>query len=454
MYRKTYGPASIASTRRQLLGLTTVALATGLLPKALLASTPWSVGGEVVDVTTSPYNANPGLSDNTAAFQAALNYIASLSGGGTLVVPPGTYTFASSASGLTYTGGSLSIIGSGQELSILNIHHSNVALTITTSSVTNSVNVRDIGFCAPPMAEGAGALALVFPSVTGSGWPSCTVENVDFGVSSNGAFLVGLSLTNAWRSTIRSCNYHSPGAPYGTGTFLQFNGFCIDNRVTSCSVDGVNRGIVINSYMEGLHLNDCVIIANGTTGGKGIDTGDANYNSGINLLELFVNNCEFNCTGIALSLYQVNTAFISNTHLGLTTGGTGAAVAIYGSQALQFSNCQVSGAASSSVSSLGFYVGANSSNSPTYDLELNNMTFQNISTGILLAASTSATGRENRLFAPGFSALVGSPTTYGSITWQAVQDSSGNTTNEIEWVSPGGTISNDTTDRYLYTQIH
>jgi polygalacturonase len=106
MYRKTYGPASIASTRRQLLGLTTVALATGLLPKALLASTPWSVGGEVVDVTTSPYNANPGLSDNTAAFQAALNYIASLSGGGTLVVPPGTYTFASSASGLTYTGGS------------------------------------------------------------------------------------------------------------------------------------------------------------------------------------------------------------------------------------------------------------------------------------------------------------------------------------------------------------
>jgi hypothetical protein len=58
------------------------------------------------------------------------------------------------------------------------------------------------------------------------------------------------------------------------------------------------------------------------------------------------------------------------------------------------------------------------------------------------------------LFAPGFSALVGSPTTYGSITWQAVQDSSGDTTNEIEWVSPGGTISNDTTDRYLYTQIH
>ena len=444
----------VSPSRRGLLRLGAAALGTAVLlhAGAALAS------ARLIDVTN--WSANPSLNastqspDNGPAFNAALAYLDAL-GGGELTVPPGDYVFTTPVA-LSSKCSSISITGSGSALSVFIIRHARTAFSFAYSYAGDLQQVvfRNVGLSpSPGGSTGGTALDITFPLPNGrsSGWQAAIVENVDFGVQTPGysSFGTAISLTNNFRAYVHNCNMHA--ASGNAGTFAALNGLCIDCRFTNCSMDGVAVGFSVNSYCEGLHIVDCVVI-----GGVGLQTGTASYSGDgkttplINLLALYISGCEFNCAATALSLFQVNQGWITSSHFG--GGGGGYAVTCYylGTCLVQMSACEITGAGYA-VNTQGIYVastdgGAWNSASNQFD----DCQFCGLVTGIDLAAgSTNNTGQGMRMVAPGGSSMVGAPMEDGNVTLQAVTDNSGNMSNEIQHIA-STTAPRHFTNRFLY----
>ncbi len=404
----------------------------------------------VIDVTVPPYNASPNLPDNTSNFQLALNNLAAL-GGGVLIVPPGYYALQG---GLTYAAanGSLTIMGHGSELSVLMIRHSSTALDVAFGNKgdSQSLVVKDIGFSPAPASGHAGtAIALSLPNVE-SAWPSCHIENVDFGTQSPGytVFTTALNLANVWRSSIVNCTAHGNGQM--GGIFLALQGRCIDNRVDRCNIDSYEYGIAVGSYSEGLHITNTVFI-----GGTAVWTGKSAYNGAINLLGLFISGCELNCTNTVLSLYQVNQGWISETDLnGPHPSGGSVGCVLTGCTRLKFSERHFLGCLN--VQSPTMQIGisaASSAATSTCAISVDNCEFENTLVGILLGANTTNfTGLGVRMLAPGNAALVSTPQTYGNLMQQPLVDNSGNTTNLVQWLGTVNVPVRDVSQRTIYSR--
>ncbi len=416
-----------------------------------LRATPLPTGPRVIDITTAPYNASGVAADNTSAFQGALSVLAAV-GGGVILVPPGYYTMLNPVS-LSSVNASISIIGSGQALSILVIKHAMTAFSFAYSYVGDNeqVVIRDIGFAAAPGTGAAGtAVAITMPQVTPSAWASCLVENVDFGVQYPGYtnFSTGLSLTNIWRSKVANCNMHSTGA---SGTFVALNGFCIDNKFESNAIDGVQFGYVVNGYSEGIHITSGVVIGSiGFTSGTSSYSGNGVNTPAINILGLYIQGCEFNCSVMALNLYQVSTCWISDTHFNAPI----TPIVMTGSNLVHIHNCEVTAAATPASIGVGVYP----SNAglgqawPANGIDLVGVSFMNVVTAVVLGAgTTNTTGRELKQFGWGLGSLIGAPVYANGAIWQTLVDRSGNTKNVLEFVA-STTAINHATDRFLYSQ--
>ena len=201
--------------------------------------------------------------------------------------------------------------------------------------------VRDIGFASVPGSanQGGVCISVVFPN-TNSGWEGCLIENVDFGVSeaSYSTFSTAIQLTNVFNSKFSDLSFHGGFSGGAGSTFASLYGKCVDNRFFNCTLTNIGVGFAVNSYCEGLHISDSVIISQ-----VGITTGayNSNYRSGTNLLGLYVSGCEFNTTGQALSLVQVVTGWLTSTHFGLTASGTTCVLA--GCAKLLIEGCTITG---------------------------------------------------------------------------------------------------------------
>ena len=263
------------------------------------------------------------------------------------------------------------------------------------------------------------------------------------------SFGTAISLNNTFRAYIHNCNMHP--AQGNAGVFASLNGLCIDCRFTNCSMDGVGVGFSVNSYCEGLHIVDCVVI-----GGIGLQTGSTSYSGDgkttplINLLALYISGCEFNCAITALSMFQVNQGWITSSHFG-GAGGAYATTCYYlGSCLVQMSACEITGAGYG-ANTQGIYVGSTNGGSwNSASNQFDDCQFCNLVTGIdLTAGSTNNTGQGMRMVAPGGSALVGAPIAFGNLMLQAVIDGSGNMTNEIQHIA-STTAPRHFTNRFLY----
>ncbi len=235
------------------------------------------------------------------------------------------------------------------------------------------------------------------------------------------------------------------------------NGLCVDCRVVGCSIDGYAAGIAVNSYSEGLHLIDSVFIC-----GTAITTGTSDYGGsggGINLLGLYVQGCELNCTNTVLMLYQVNSAWISDTDLygprqaNQQASGTANTIAclLQGTGRVQISHCLFGGFFNTSNPSNQVAIATAASTAQgAYAVSINDCQFENTTTAVQIGAgSFNITAGASRMFQPGDGALVNTPITYGSVTQQVVLDNSGNTSNDVTWFSTtNGT--NRTSYRVLY----
>ena len=431
--------ASLPSvSRRGLLKLAGSFAAAGVVARPGLAF----AGGGSIDVTSAPYGASPSKSDNSPAFQAALNAIAG-NGGGRLYVPGGNYMLASP---LSYSGGSLTVVGDGQDNSVLIQTHGDTALTASFGSTSNCLTVRDLGFspCSGGMARGA--IAVVVPAQP-SGWQNAVIENVCIGVpyaASAGqytSYSAAISFTNTNRARVSNVNVHANMITGGIAVAL--GGNCYDTRILGSTLEGYGHGVAVLSYCEGLHLANNVIIC-----GTAVSTGTSNYNAGafaINLLELLMSDCEINTTSECLMLYQVKNAQIVNCHFTgpkTPSGGMVAAIDMRGCTESMVENCTFANSwtpGGTPVVGIAFNA---SSRIPTTSCHVSDVQFENTAIGIYFGGGATANTASNiQLLQPGCGALVNGVVGAGNWAQQVVVDVSGNTTNNAIWMTSVNSLS-------------
>jgi hypothetical protein len=134
----------LAGTATGLLSGAGVMAAAGVLarPQAAAAATV-TASPDWVDITASPYNADPtGSSDSTSGIQAALNQVAA-NGGGTIYVPTGNYKITSGLAYHSSTG--LMITGDGPQASNFRLASTSTSIQYLTITQTGEFVGGNLG---------------------------------------------------------------------------------------------------------------------------------------------------------------------------------------------------------------------------------------------------------------------------------------------------------------------
>jgi hypothetical protein len=328
------------------------------------------------EVSILQFGADPtGMTDSSPAFQAAAAALPA--SGGTILVPPGIFKCESQIDLPTKQ---LSIVGDGRNVSILKIAHNGIGLNFSPIAPNVYLSLRDLGLA--PVGNGgqpACAVAVNLPSNEVRSSPSCTIRDIDLGIVLEGfsGFYTGLQLTNVWRATVRDVSMLGGGTSVSGSNLLTLSGFSVDNRFIDCSVNNLDVGWIVNDYCEGVHIIN-PIVADCNRGFSSNFQTSHNGNNNINILGLYISGGEFGCIYTALDLYQVWTAWITDTHFG--SGMQGPVILMLGCIQIQFSNCLVSASANAQAGSqyVGFSL-ANTSTSGCADNVMDGMIFSNIS---------------------------------------------------------------------------
>lgn len=434
---------NVLSNRRKFLsgaGATLLA-ACGLRPKLAIAAT------EII-VTNPPFNAVPNSNqDNSPMFQSALDYI-SKCGGGVLQVPGGTYLFHSP---LKYSGSSLTILGSGQEVSVVVVQHSGTGLTVNLADATCCLTLKDIGITPMPGGQtwSAGAIACIVPGQQGD-TTNFLAEDVDFGVAFGefgqqySAYYQVIELSNTKSARISNCNAHANLLT--GGIFLNLYGGCCDTRVMGCSIDAYAWGVVVSAYSVGLHITDTVFI-----GGTAVQTGARAYNGRVNLAGLYISGCEFNCKSTVLSLYQVNSGCISDSDIyGPQVATANIACKLIGCEKLTLHQLEFGGQFVGKAAEIGIFA-TSSTTGPTLACRIDDCSFEN--TGIAIVydvATTSCFATAIAMYQAGLGALVNTPIVWSNAVQQVFVDNSGNTSNDVSWLTSTANIPAASTGRIVY----
>jgi len=384
----------------------------------------------VINIMAAPYNADPfGNNDCAPAFQKALNALSAL-GGGMVIVPPGD--FALDFPVASYDG-SITIWGAGKALSVFLVRHAGVAFTFNCSETLQSIDVHHVGFSPVPTNGGLSgtALALLFPPGN-SGWMHASISNVDLGVARPGylCFTTGIKLANCYRGNFDSITMHGNHLLAGTTMFL-LTGKCIDNRILNSFVDNMDLGVHVEDACEGLTVSKTEMITN-----RAVYTGNSDYGNGVNLLGLYISNCELNCYEVALPLFQVNTGWIAATHCG--GGASGAMVSLVKCNNLQLDANLITGHLNDQDPAQCTGIETTASVCCMVDSNLS----INVLTGLVFGPGTTAcTSIASRMVAPGDGSLVAQGY-YLKPGWllSAFQDNSGNSTNFCQWISSQGVV--------------
>jgi hypothetical protein len=397
-----------------------------------------------IDIVRAPYYADrTGKLGCAAAVQAAIDLVQK-NGSGSLYFPQGQYQLDAPVVGY---GNSLSFLGDGEALSILKVTHNSTAFGITCTYPTDSISFEDLGMSPCPIDGGTAGVALELSYPSGAAaWQRCIIDTVDFGVALPGytAFLGAITAKNCWRGNFRNINLH--GENLIGGFFARMAGLSIDNRFIDVNVDGFNDGVLVAGYSEGLYLTRCVLITN-----SGLSTGTSGYLSdkgttGVNLLQLRIDNSEFNCTSSALSMYQVTQALISNTHFGVQYDRS-PAIRLLGSNNNQFSTCHVTG--QFGAPDFGHFVGIEVGGIPFGQGQLNgsnnnqfdSMSFAGVQAAIVLSpGAVGTTGTGGRMNAYGTGSLQSGIIDVEGFPTRPVVDRSGNSTNHTQWFGPAGLV--------------
>src|SRR5215470_11091306 len=232
-------------------------------------------------------------------WNAALAAI-SLSAGGRIHFPPGTYKFNTQPT-FSYPSGvfSLAVTGDGQDVSILTWPNANGGLAFNLSNAAHTIHVRDLTFTTSQ--AGGGSALTISNTVSLGNFPESDITDVTF-IGSDRA------LTNWWTTAIsatalsglnitRVSMFGQAAGASGTGISLLGTAAPLElivPNIIGCNFFSVGTGIAIGTQVQGVTVDQCNF-TNGTTGIQ-VNAG------GANLVQLDVASSQFNVLGNGVNL--------------------------------------------------------------------------------------------------------------------------------------------------------
>jgi hypothetical protein len=206
--------------------------------------------------------AGDGVTDNTAAFNAAIAAIGSASG--CVSFGPGVFYFGSQLSHEISAGTSLTITGAGKGVTKLLWKNSGQGMVLTEPDATGSFNIVGLDFVIG-VVNGGTALAISNVSSTSFGGNNSTVvRNVAFHGNTDSSYywtndLVAnsVSLLNISDSDFSG---NGPGGGYnGTGITVAGNGsttYSIQQNISNCFFNNLFTGIYYGTFTQGMTVSN------------------------------------------------------------------------------------------------------------------------------------------------------------------------------------------------------
>jgi hypothetical protein len=218
-----------------------------------------------------------GSTDDSSAFQKAVDAAVSLSTGGCVYIPSGRYRLNSR---IVKTGislpKSLSIIGDGQGVSVLSSYSTDgvfqISFAATTQGAQNallladfSVNVETTG------ATAATGLDLSWASSVSSTFQCVEIRGITFNPNSDysgvGYFQRYLKINNAWNAKIHDCLVRGPNSiPAGLTACVGLEIATSDGsesnpiHITDCDFYQVTIGVYVSGRIESACMDQCIFL--------------------------------------------------------------------------------------------------------------------------------------------------------------------------------------------------
>ena len=243
-----------------------------------------------------------GVTDDTAAIQAALTWIQGQNKSLALRIPAGVYKVTSQ---LTYTmpnsTTTLSIIGDGADVSYLRWTSGAGGLSLTLISDFNSYHVRDLSFVTDTTNLGTGlAITLTGSSLNPANTPISDISNVTFrgsnGYAAGEYWATCINVSGA--SLIDFTNVALVGNLTAAGLGIVIHGSAtiipVEFNLNGCSFYGLSQGFQYGNYVQGVTVNQC----NFTNCTYGINIPA----SLTNLAQLTVTGSQFNCSANGIQI--------------------------------------------------------------------------------------------------------------------------------------------------------
>jgi hypothetical protein len=304
-------------------------------------------------------------------------------------VPPGTYTFLSAPTTITYPAGqcSYTLEGAGADVTILNWPNATNGLSFAFSSSFHGLHVRDLTV-STSQAGGSMTAINVTNSVQGGSYAQNDFTRVTIrGADGGGAtdyWTYGINIVGASNFNYIGCLFYGNSTSNGSNGLLVAGNasgsfkYSLVHNLESCGFYHLGVGFTYGTYVQGVAMNKC----NFTNGSTDIFV----PSSAVDMAQLSINNSQFaGLTGAvndriifsgAVAAVQINNSlfFINAGSIGISFNGVWGQVTITGNIFSGVSNSTNFGI---NVANTGF------------DAIATNNVFYNLTNGIdLVGAST------------------------------------------------------------------
>ena len=242
-----------------------------------------------------------GNADDTAAIQAAVNFIANERNGFGVIVLDGKFKVSSTITvscwNLTLKGGS----GSGEQ-GVINMTAAARVFDVTLTNAIGKLTVQNLSV--NPLSNAGAApsfIRLTVPPIASNPYSNLlaediTVTNQSGTTGESKTFEAVFELIEAWQPRIYNCFYFArtlQPAVAGKGCMVKLVGRCLDMTLTNCLQQNGHAIVYQESYSEGINLLNCTVVASDyVINQSGSVT--ANATTGLKLLQVMATACEFN----------------------------------------------------------------------------------------------------------------------------------------------------------------
>lgn len=321
-------------------------------------------------ININDYGGDPtGTNDNSTALNNAIA-AAPVANKICVIFGPGVYKFTANWAYTIAASSSITLIGTGQDVTNLTFPNASGGWTLTYSAITSSAHIRDMTFLAGGAFGATDGLTLTTSAAVSNPANSAIsdVTNVTFRGSD------GYSVTNHWTdgitvNSISNVNFYGiniTGSSSAAGNGIQIKGSStaipVQFNISNSSFENNNIGLVYGTYTQGVTVSQCNFTggAFGIVSPAGIVSPDqlgvfnSQFNNSTNAIQLNVNVPGSQIVGNMFIVTPTNTGAIQITNPGLyqIVGNQFQAASVTGTYGIQFATA---GSAAGIISGNSFY---------------------------------------------------------------------------------------------------